>query len=283
MSQTPEVYYSNEDNFGKYQYVPLSEVVNRIYLEGQNDASIIKGVKRSLILALAKDGLRELTSDVANDVLSFEVTVPDSLVWPLPQDYMQYDKISLVKRDALTGSFNLYELDIDHKMHIATGYLQDDKADILFDQDGGILEADSSNAIAHPYNRPINTSSHDGNNPTKDTSKYSKYGTYDIDSRRGIIVFSSDLADKEVVIDYVSDGLQAELSDSTVYLHKHLKKPLEDYIYYERLARVNGVSSNRIESARRKYRSSRHKAVLALSDISMTRISKTMESTNKIM
>ena len=283
MAQTPEVYYSNEDNFGKYQYVPLSEVVNRIYLEGQDDSSIIKGTKRSLLLALAKDGVRDLTTDVANDLLSFEVTVPDSLVWPLPQDYVKYDKISLVERNPTTGSFNLYELDIDNKMHISIGYLQDDEADILFDEDGGILEADSSNAIAHPYIRPTNSSHHNGNSPTKDTSKFSKYGTFAIDERRGIIVFSSDLADKEVVIEYVSDGLQAELSNSTVYLHKNLKIPLEDYIYYQRLSRIKNVADSRIERARRKYRTSRHKAVLDRSDISMKRISKVMESTNKFM
>lgn len=282
--QTPNDYYSDEDNFGLYQYVTLSEVVNALMLETQDDDSYLKGTKRAKILYHAKQGLRKLSLDVANDVLAFEITVPDSLVWALPQDYVNYVRISVVGRNPITGSFELHPLDINYKMHVAIGYLQDNNAEILFDNDGYILQADSSNAIAHPYKRysicPVDNL---GNNPTKDTSKYSKYGEFSIDERRGIIVFSSDMADKEVVIEYVSDGLQAELSGGEVYLHKHLKEALEDFVYYECISRKKNVPNAEKYRANNKYKSSRHKAVLARSDFDLMRISKAVDVANKIL
>lgn len=281
--QTPLEYYDDEDNFGKYQYIPLSEIVNKIYHESQDDLSIIKGIKRSSVLSLAKDCLRDLNMDVATEELSFEITVPDSLVWPLPQNYVSLEKISLVLRDASTGSFNLYDLDKNYKMNISTGYLQDNDAEILFDNDGGILEADSSNAIAHPYNISDSGSCHLGNNPTKDTSQNIVNGCYSIDERRGIIVFSSNLADKEVVIKYNSDGLEDELSGGVIYVHKHLRKALKDYVYYERLSIIIGVSGLDIRNAKNKYLSTRHKAVMARSDFDLMRISKAVDTANKFM
>jgi hypothetical protein len=50
-------------------------------------------------------------------------------------------------------------------------------------------------------------------------------------------MFSSDLADKNVVIEYVSDGLQNELWEQSITVHKYLRKALEDHIYYECIAR----------------------------------------------
>ena len=280
--QTPDTYYSDEDLYGKYQYVPMSQIVNAMVLETQDDDSYLKGTKREKILYHAKQGLRNLSMDVANDVLAFEITVPDSLVWPLPQDYVDYIRISLVELDTTVNSYMLYPLDINYNMHIAIGYLQDNDAELLYDNDGYILEADSSNAIAHEYKRYSVSTTYLGNQPTKDTSQYSRYGEFAIDERRGIIVFSSGLADKEIVIEYVSDGLQNELWETEVTVHKYLKEALEDYIYFQCISRKRTVPSNEKERANRKFKSSRHRAVLARSDFDMMRILKHSDSVTKI-
>lgn len=282
MTQTPFEYYENEENYGKYQYVTLSEIVNNIMLKAQIDDSIIKNMKRSSVLAIAKDGIRDLTQNASSEDLGIEITVPDNLVWPLPQDYVHYSGIYVVKRNTVTGSFNLYELDIDYNIHTSIGYLQDHNADILFDSEGGILEADSSNAINHPYHREQVSSSYKGNNPTKDTSKYSKHGLFTINKQRGVIVFSSDLADKEIVIKYKSDGLQNDLSGKDSYVHKDLKVPIQDYIIWQYLSIKDNVSQSRINSARNKYLASRHQSVISQSDFNMHRILKHADSTTKL-
>ena len=282
MGQTNQEYYDNEDLHGKYQYVPLSQIISRKELDTQTDGHLLSGVKRSILLAFAKEGLRELNFDIVNEQLSFEVTVPNSLVWTLPQDYVDDINIFIIQRDTNTGNYELYPLDENPNMSTAIGYLQDNEAELLYDHEGDILEADSFNAIAKPFGHNENSTSRYGNQPTKDTSKYSKYGGFVVDKRRGVIVFTSNIADKEVVIRYKSDGLQAQLDDGEVYLHKHLAKPLLDYIFSEILIGMKGVSESRIRTARTRFLTSRHQAVLNMSGISLMKISKAMNVSTKI-
>jgi hypothetical protein len=77
MAQTPEVYYLDDDLYGKYQYVALSQIVLDLEQSAQEDGNFLSGTKRSKILKSAKQALRDLTETVANDELSFEITVPD--------------------------------------------------------------------------------------------------------------------------------------------------------------------------------------------------------------
>lgn len=282
--QTPEQYYSDLDLYGKFQYVPLSQIVLSLELEANEDGNYMSGTKRSKILKCAKEGLRELTQEVANEDLSFEITVPDSLVWPLPQDYVSDINIFVVLRDASTSNLEMFPLDENPNIIKSMGYLQDHEAEILFDEDGNILEADSSNAVNHPYKNNFNTSNHLGNRPTKDTTKYSKHGGFVVDERRGIIIFTSNIANKEVVIRYKSDGLQAELSGGEVYLHKLISKALRESIYYDciKYKRNDLVPMNEKIRAKNEYLSTRHKAVINRSGLDLMKLSKAIDASNKI-
>jgi hypothetical protein len=42
--------------------------------------------------------------------------------------------------------------------------------------------------------------------------------------RRGKMLFSSELAEREIVVQYVSDGLQAELTESEITVHKDIAR-----------------------------------------------------------
>lgn len=274
IQQTPEEYYSNEDNHGKYQYISLSEIINEIVLESKEDDHYLKNTKRTTILLHAKQGIRELNRSVANDILAFEITVPDNLYFPLPQDYVNWVRISVVVNE--NSGFYLRPLNINYKIHTAIGYLQDNKAEILFDHNGQILMADSLNSIAQPYKKYSFNSC--PNKPYLDTSKLSKNGEFAIDNRRGFISFSSDLADKEVVIEYVSDGLQSELYEEDITIHKYLKQPLKDYIYYHCIAYKMNVPYNEKQRALNKYKSSRHQSAIAMSDLDIKRISRAIKS-----
>lgn len=285
MLQTNEEYYENQDNFGKYQYVPLSEVIKKMDAQANDSRTNLYGTNRSTIIMFAKEGVRELNKNVDQEKQAYEITVPDTLVWPLPQDYVSKLKIDLVIRDQNTGNFETVGLNHNKGMHVSMGLLQDDQWDLLYDDEGYTLEADSTNAVNQAYKANINyPGSPLGNNPTKDTSKFSTYGDYELVERRGIIVFSSELANKEVVIKYVSDGLQNELWNREVSIHKYTRAALEDYIYYHCIERLNNkiVSANEKERARRKWESSRHKSVMALADFDMASIVKKMNQATKL-
>ena len=273
--QIPQDYYENEELHGGYQYVSLKTIIDNTLLEAEDDDSYIKNVKRSRIVNYAKQAIRLVTRQAANEVFAVEVTVPTSLSWILPQDYVNYVRISIVVTDPNTGSLRLYPLDVNQNINIATGYLQDDAGELLFDDAGQILTADSSNGYARPYKRYAFSEDYQ---PTLDTSKLSKFGEFVIDEKRGMILFSSDLSEQEVVIEYVSDGLQAELSEDEIKIHKYLRDTVENWIYYSCIERKRNVPANEKQRALLRYKTTLHQAKLALADFNLLQISRVLRS-----
>lgn len=256
-------YIDNKDGHGAYQYVPLSKVINDMVTESLDDDSYLKNTPRFRFIQYAKEGIRNLNQEAANDILAFEITVPDNLVVVVPKDYVNWVRISLVTRDPITNGFMLQPLNENRNINTAIGYLQDHKGDLLFDNNGMILTSDSSNTYAHPYKRyKVSDLGSCGQGKYLDTSKVSKYGEFAIDERKGKILFSSDLMDKEVVIEYISDGLQAELNEEEITIHKDLKETLQNWIYYACIERRRNVPANEKERALLRYKTTLHKAKL---------------------
>ncbi|WP_060873836.1 hypothetical protein [Myroides odoratus] len=256
-------YIDNKDGHGAYQYVALSKVINDMVTESLDDDSYLKNTPRFRFIQYAKEGIRNLNQEAANDILAFEITVPDNLVVVVPKDYVNWVRISLVTRDPITNGFVLQPLNENRNINTAIGYLQDHKGDLLFDNNGMILTSDSSNAYVHPHKRyKVSDLGSCGQGKYLDTSKVSKYGEFVIDDRKGNILFSSDLMDKEVVIEYISDGLQAELNEEEITIHKDLKETLENWIYYACIEKRRNVPANEKQRALLRYKTTLHKAKL---------------------
>lgn len=271
-------YYEDEASHGNYQYIPLSEIINRLLLNSQDDDSYLKNIKRSRLLSEAKNGIRELNKSVANDILSIEVTIGEDLKWVLPQDYVNYVRVSVVGED-----FKLFPLNVNRNISIATGYLQDNDYEILFDEDGEVLTADSSNGYNKPYKRYKFV---DGgcmqNGFTNKANKISQYGEFTIDERRGCILFSSDLMNKEIVLEYISDGVNWErINEDEVTVHKHLSEALNDYIYYFCIAGRRNVPVNEKQRALRRYKTTKHQAKIDRMDFSLIELDKEMRGKSR--
>lgn len=279
MAQTPFEYYDDEANYGSYQYVTLKAVIDEMLLEAQDDDSYLKNTKRSKIVLNGKQGIKKLTQDVPCEVLAIERTVGEQLSFPLPQNYIDWVRISLVDPDG-----KLQPLNVNKNMNTATGYLQDNNAELLFDEDGGILTSDSNNVFGRPYKKYSFCNSAQGGFFELDTSVLSKFGEAVIDERRGIIGFSSDLMDKEVVLEYKSDGLQWEnLEEGKITLHKTLQEPLRDWIYYSSISYKRNVPQSEKERALRRFKTTLHNAVVKRSDIDITEISRIMNLSGKML
>lgn len=276
---TPFDYHDNEDNHGNYQYIPLKELVNTLEFEFSDEDHILKNIRRSRILNSAKNGIRKFNKQTFNDVLAMEITVPENLVFALPHNFVGYVRCSIVVEDPVTNSYRLKPLDINRNMNIADGYLQDHNAEILFDEAGGILMADSTNVYAKPYKKyQFDISSQ----PTKDTSKLSKYGEFTIDERKGKIAFSSDLYDKEIVLEYVSDGLEFDTyNEGAISIHKDLVELIKSWVFYECIKGKKNVSATAIETARRSMKTAEHQAKLDRADLNLLEISRAMRTSSK--
>lgn len=269
---TPESYYSDEDQYGNYQYVSLKTILDGLLMEMEGDDDhYLKNLSRSLLLRYAKDAIREVNKEAANDVKGFSITVPDNLTWPLPQDFVKFVRISVNLLDKVTGSYRLHKLDVNRNMNMMPDYLQDDQGELLFDSDGNILEADGINVMGSPYKRYKWCQN-------VDSYKLSQWGEFNYDRR--IMAFSSDLSDKEVVVEYVSDGLSADLSESEITVHKYIRRPIEDFIYYLAIRRKRNIPQSEKEVAKRTFKTSLHAAKMDMADFDLNQIAKAVRGGN---
>jgi hypothetical protein len=92
---TPQEYYDGND-FGNYQFVSLTDIINQFMLVYVGEDKIIPKAKRLDVAFHAQRALAELSFDTFKSRKAMEITVPETLQMILPQDYVNYTKISWV-------------------------------------------------------------------------------------------------------------------------------------------------------------------------------------------
>ena len=93
--QTQNQYYSGNDH-GDYQFTSLENVINQFMVAYVGEDKIISKAKRSDVAFHAQRALAELSFDTLKSIKSQEIEVPATLQMILPQDYVNYTKISRV-------------------------------------------------------------------------------------------------------------------------------------------------------------------------------------------
>jgi hypothetical protein len=94
-NQTQQAYYSG-NNFGGYQFVSLTDIINQFMAVYVGEDKIIPKVRRVDVAFHAQRALAELSFDTFKSCKAMEITVPATLQMILPQDYVNYTKISWV-------------------------------------------------------------------------------------------------------------------------------------------------------------------------------------------
>ena len=95
LNQTARDYY-NGDNFGGYQFISLDDIINNFIIAYVGDTKIIPKVRRTDVAFHAQRAIQELSFDTFKSIKSQEITLPASNTMILPQDYINYTKISWV-------------------------------------------------------------------------------------------------------------------------------------------------------------------------------------------
>lgn len=242
--QTPQDYYSDPNLWGGYQYMPLREIMDELLLETTDPAGYLANTSRTFLLVKCKNAIRYLAREVKKTVHAYEVAVGPKLFVPLPQNYIDWVRVSLVDDD-----FRMRPLRMNVSIPTAVSYLQDHEYEILFDNNGQILMADGVNFYNKSYKKMELCRGCNVN------------GEFNIDPDRGAIMFSSDLEDKLIVIEYLSDGLDTEnLSEGEIKVHKDIKEVLMAHVYYHAIAnrRPEAVPFNEKRRALDRYKALLH-------------------------
>ena len=91
--QTHQQYYQGND-LGNYQFTSLEDIISQFEIAYVGENKVIPKIKRADIAFHAMRGLQELSFDTFKSVKSQQIDLPPTLVMPLPQDYVNYTKIS---------------------------------------------------------------------------------------------------------------------------------------------------------------------------------------------
>jgi len=241
-----------QENYGGYGYTSLNDIINGFIATYVGEHKLIPDVKRTDVIFHAKRGLQEFSYDTLRSIKSQELTIPPSLSVIIPQDYVNYVNISYI--DALGVKHPIYPA---NNLTISPYEvpIQDGDGDPTQDYFGDNLEGTSitmerwaeandnllnGNISARDYwaysgwltGNPILGERY-GNNP-----QYAqRNGWFNMNERDGTIAFSSNLKDRLIVLEYISDGLAYEL-DSRI--PKMAEEALYAHILYSILAsRIN--------------------------------------------
>ena len=95
LNQTQQEYYDGND-FGNYQFTSLDDIINQFMVVYVGEDKVISKIKRTDVAFHAQRAMQELSFDTFKSCKSQEITVPASLQMILPQDYVNYTKISWI-------------------------------------------------------------------------------------------------------------------------------------------------------------------------------------------
>ena len=257
---TPQTYTDTPEMHGNYAKTTLSELMTKMELLAMDDDSYLKRIRRSQILLHLKMAIREISRQVGAKSPSIEFELPPTRVWIVPQSYKQWTEISVGIYNDMLGRYDFKPLDESRNMSIATGILQGSAYEILYDNLGNILTADSGNAYSIP---------HQTVQESHDMPSVSKYGEFVVDEDRGVIIFSSELAGRLIQVKYISDGLEEELTESEVTIHKDLENVIIALTYYSCIQWKRTVPANEKRGALDRYKSILHEAKITFMNLDM--------------
>jgi hypothetical protein len=294
-------YYENSgnipenENWGSYQYISLEDIVNNFMLMYVGNDKLINNVQRYNVLFHAKRGIQEINYDALKEIKVLEINICDDLKFILPNDYVNYVRISLYKDGVLRP------LTENIQTNYSNSYLQDNNCRVLFDQDGNILEGTSildydrvTDKQKTMYPGSGMYAGREGVNIDQnwyfDYAIGANYGlntetanvnpTYRIDKASGVINFGSGMAGELCILEYISDGMQ-DGDDSKVSINKMAEEFIYAYIKYAILNAKVGVQEYIVNRAKKDKTALLRNAKIRLSNIHPGRLLMNMRGRDK--
>ena len=245
-SKTELEHYLEQDNIGSYQWFTFNEVISELEMMASDNDSYVNDTRRSQFINVAKQGIKLLQRNIKKDIKIIEFPVPKNLLFPYPQDYVNWVSLSVVFEDKLVPIYinkgiNIAQsVQLDNNPAINPFLHSQDSLSLLQNQDLSYQQETQEQAAEAEQTAFIHSSSsmslmQDGNyfiyddegnivksttnNPTNSSKYYkveSKYanqmqtqGQAVFNDLQGRISFGSDMEGMSIVLEYYSDGLFA--------------------------------------------------------------------------
>lgn len=263
-STTDKEYYENPEFWGEAQYITLESILDNIILLS-NDDSYLKKVKRFRMSIIAKQGLKRFSLDIKQEKRIMSMTLGPDKTIPYPRLMSNWSAVSFVNDD---GDLEL--LDVNTKSPVEE-FLQANDYQVLFDNEGNVLEGknkDYTEATSLKY-----VICEDGKLYKAD--KEETMWVKDVKNAH-YFEFADSLVDKEIVIEYQTNGLD-KLNDCDIKVHHVLEDALSYYIKWKVMENQRNVPIRDVMNNRDMYKLEKRKAARYLSPkISINQILKSV-------
>ena len=286
-----------EDNYGSYEYIKLTDAIDNFMVGYVGDGKLIQNAKKSDVLFFAKRSLQEFSYDTLKSIHSQELNIPASLSVILPQDYVNYVRVSFIDqlgvKRIIYPANNLttapYETPIQDQQGVPT---QDNFGENIEGTsltverwkraNDGLLNGQLINNIdqavdfqnAYGFEGSWNWGRQYGLDPQLAQSN----GWFNMNEREGKMSFSSNLVGKLIVLEYISDGLGY---DKDTKVPKLAEDALYASILYSIVSTRSGQQEYLVQRLQKDRRAKLRNAKIRLSNIKLDEIVQVMRGKSK--
>ena len=286
-----------ENNYGGYEYITLNDAIDNFMVGYVGDGKILQKATKSDVLFFAKRSLQEFSYDTLKSIHSQELTIPASLNIVLPQDYINYVSVCYidelgVKRPIYPAN-NLTTSPYENPVQDATGVpVQDNFGSTI--EGTSITEERWKEANDRIISQQIF-------NNLDDYAYWANYygfqtdifygqqygivpqyaqrnGWFNPNYREGKMSFSSNLVNKLIVLEYISDGLA---HDKDTKVPKLAEDALYASILYNIVSTRSGQQEYTVQRLKRDRSSKLRNAKIRLSNIKLDEIVQVMRGKSK--
>jgi len=286
---TPAMWANN----GGYSYIKMEDVINNFLVAYVGEGKLISKAKRTDVMFHAKRGLQEFSYDTLKSIKSQELNIPPSLSVIIPQDYVNYVECSWIDDSGVKHI--IYPTTLTSNPY--TVPIQDADGVPIQDGDGANIESaqsitntrwDSVNSVTLTGSVTNNWNANIygwnwgkanlGRRYGLDPSTSQVNGWFTIDEREGKFSFSSDLKDKLIILEYISDGLSV---DYDMRIPKMAEQAIYMHIAYSILSSKMGIPEYIVQRYKKDRRAALRNAKIRLSNIKLDEFVQVMRNKSK--
>jgi hypothetical protein len=283
-----------QESRGSYEYTRLNDVIDNFLIAYVGAGKLIPSVKRTDVIFHTKRGLQEFSYDTLKSVRSQELTVNYALNVIIPQDYVNYVRLSWT--DGLGVQHTIYPANelttnpfaspVQDEVGTPTQDSQDSNIDGTSQTEAAWASGDPRR-INGAFSRDVTDASVLLNTPFDgmlgqryglEPQTSQKNGWFTINEREGVFSFSSELKDQIIVLEYISDGNAYDLD---ARIPKMAEEALYAHIIYAILSTSVGIQEYVVRRFKQERSAKLRNAKIRLSNIKLDQIIQVMRGKSK--
>ena len=275
-----------------YRYISIADMVNNFMVAYVGDGKLINTVNKTDIIFHIKRGIQEFSYDISQTVKSLELEIPSTLALAMPSDYVNYTKISRIDENGIKRIIYPTTLTINP----SDSPIQDSDGNYSTDSDGNYISKSSLTnerfASFDPDNITGRNNIDDATLEVKDYHIGQGYGDrfgvnpehtqingyFTIDDANNKFMFSSDLVNKLIVLEYVSDGVG---TDTEMKVHKFAEEAIYKHVINSILSSKRNIPEYIVQRSKKERRAAMRNAKLRLSNINFEELTQIMRNKGK--